>query len=65
MPDGHVSDRLLLTIILVSGSLAFAFGIWAGLGYPGLYDKYERTGRVSRDSPFQMLIEWIFGRFIR
>ena len=60
-----MSDRLLLAIILVSGFLAFAFGIWAGLGYPGLYEKYERTGRVSRDTPFQMLIEWIFGRFIK
>ena len=65
MPGDLVSDQVLLTIIIVSGALAFAFGIWAGLGYPGLYDKYAKTGRVSRTSPFEMLIDWIFGRFVR
>lgn len=65
MPGELVSDQILLAIIIVSGILAFAFGIWAGLGYPGLFDKYEKTGRVSRTSPFEMLIDWIFGRFVR
>lgn len=60
-----VSDQLLLAIIVVSGVLALGFGLWAGLGYPGLYDKYEKTGRVSRQSPFEMLIDWVFGRFVR
>jgi len=60
-----VNDRILLGIIVVSGILAFGFGIWAGLGYPGLYEKYEKTGRVSRTSPFEMLVDWLFGRFIR
>jgi hypothetical protein len=26
---------------IVGGAVAFAFGIWAGLGYPGWYDKYD------------------------
>ena len=65
MPGDLVSDQILLTIIIVCGIFAFAFGIWAGLGYPGLFDKYEKTGRVSRTSPFEMLIDWIFGRFVR
>lgn len=60
-----MNDRILLGIIVVSGIIALGFGIWAGLGYPGLYQKYEKTGRVSRTSPFEMLVDWIFGRFLR
>jgi hypothetical protein len=51
-----MSDQTLLLLILVTGILAFAFGIWAGLGYPGLYDKYERTGRAPRESPLRWLV---------
>jgi len=46
-----MTDRTLLLILSIPAVLAFGFGIWAGLGYPGLYDKYERTGRASRESP--------------
>ena len=60
-----MNDSFLLAIIVVSGVLALGFGIWAGLGYPGLYEKYEKTGKVSRSSPFDMLLDWIFGRFLR
>lgn len=60
-----MNDSILLGIIVVSGIIALGFGIWAGLGYPGLYQKYEKTGRVSRTSPFEMLVDWIFGRFLR
>ena len=60
-----MNDRILLATIIASSILAFGFGIWAGFGYPGLYDKFEKTGRASRTSPFEMLIDWIFGRFIR
>ena len=60
-----MNDRILLGIIIVSGAVALGFGIWAGLGYPGLFGKYEKTGRVSRSSPFEVLIDWVFGRFIR
>jgi len=60
-----MNDTILLGIILVSGAAALGFGIWAGLGYPGMFDKYEKTGRVSRSSPFEALIDWVFVRFIR
>jgi len=53
-----MSERTLLLILSIPAALAFAFGIWAGLGYPGLYDKYESTGRASRESP----LGWILGR---
>lgn len=43
-----MSDAALLLVLLVPLGLAFAFGIWAGLGYPGRYDRYERTGRAPR-----------------
>lgn len=51
-----MSDQTLLLLILITGILAFAFGIWAGLGYPGLYDKYDRTGRAPRGSPLKWLL---------
>lgn len=43
-----MSDGVLLIVLLVPMALALLFGIWAGLGYPGLYDRYERTGRAPR-----------------
>jgi hypothetical protein len=45
--------------------LAFALGIWIGLGYPGLYEKYESTGKAPRMSPFEMMVDWIRGKFRR
>lgn len=51
-----MSDGTLLMILLVPAVLAFAFGVWAGLGYPGLHDKYERTGRAPRESPLSWLL---------
>lgn len=53
-----MSDQLLLVLIVVSMVLAFAAGIWIGLGYPGLYDRYEDTGsRVPRKSPYRILMD--------
>lgn len=53
-----------LVVLLVAGmAMAFALGIWIGLGYPGLYDKYELTGRASRRSPFEMLVDRIVSAF--
>lgn len=51
-----MSDGTLLLILLIPAGIAFAFGIWAGLGYPGLYDKYARTGRAPRESPLKWLL---------
>lgn len=60
-----MSDLTLLILIIAGGVLAFALGIWIGLGYPGLYEKYESTGKVPRMSPFEMLADWIYQRFRR
>lgn len=60
-----MSDLTLLILIIVGGVLAFALGIWIGLGYPGLYERYESTGKVPRMSPFEMLVDWIYEKFRR
>ncbi len=60
-----MSDLTLLILIIVGGVLAFALGIWIGLGYPGLYEKYESTGKVPRMTPFEMLVDWIYEKFRR
>jgi len=60
-----MSDRTLLAIIGFLSLLALAFGIWAGLGYPGLYDKYDKTGRAPRIAPFEMLVDWIIRKLRR
>lgn len=58
-----MSDRLLLVLLVGSMILAFGLGLWIGLGYPGLYDRYESTGKVPRRSPFQQLLDKIFRSF--
>lgn len=60
-----MSDRTLLIILLIPMVVAFAFGIWAGLGYPGRYDKYESTGKVPRSTPFERMMEWVVRRLDR
>ncbi|HSM07562.1 MAG TPA: hypothetical protein VLA33_00915 [Gemmatimonadota bacterium] len=60
-----MSDLTLLILIIAGGVLAFALGIWIGLGYPGLYEKYESTGKVPRMSPFEMLVDWIYEKLRR
>jgi hypothetical protein len=60
-----MTDRTLLIILVTLAIVAFAVGIWVGLGYPGLYDKYESTGKVQRVSPFEMLMDWVVRRFDR
>ncbi len=51
-----MSDGTLLLVLAVPAAIAFGFGIWAGLGYPGLYDRYARTGRAPRESPLRWLL---------
>jgi hypothetical protein len=60
-----MSDQALLTVLVVLAVLSFAIGIWVGLGYPGLYGKYESTGKAPRVTPFEMLMDWIVRKFDR
>ena len=60
-----MSDQVLLPILIALAVIAFAVGIWVGLGYPGLYDKYEQTGKAPRVTPFEMLMDWVVRRFDR
>lgn len=55
-----MSDRIVLALLVAGMLLALGLGIWIGLGYPGLYDKYESTGTTApRRTPFEMLVDWI------
>ncbi|MCL7979199.1 MAG: hypothetical protein M8872_01485 [marine benthic group bacterium] len=60
-----MNDQTLLTILIVLAVLALGLGIWIGLGYPGLYHKYESTGKAPRVTPFEMLMDWVVRRFDR
>lgn len=57
-----MSEDTLFVLVVAGMILAFGLGIWIGLGYPGLYDKYEQTGKAPRMSPFAMLVGWLTGR---
>ena len=58
-----MSDRTLLILMAIPAIIAFAFGIWAGLGYPGMYDRFASTGRAPREAPYKRLLRWLgFGR---
>lgn len=60
-----MSDQTWLIILLIPMLAAFAFGVWAGLGFPGLYEKYESTGRASRRTPFERVVDWVVERLDR
>lgn len=52
-----MSDSTFFILIVIAGVLALAVGVWIGLGYPGLYDRYENTGaHAPRVSPFRRLL---------
>lgn len=57
-----MSPTTILVLLVVPLLLAFGYGIWVGLGYPGLYDRYEKTGRAPRKTPWQMLVDWLVDR---
>ncbi len=57
-----MNDLTLLILLLTGAGIAFGVGIWVGLGYPGLFEKYESTGRAPRQSPFELVIDWVFGK---
>ena len=60
-----MNDQTLLIILVTLAAVAFAVGIWVGLGYPGWFDKYESTGKAPRASPFETLMDWVVRRFDR
>lgn len=52
-----MSDSALLLLLVLLAGLAFGLGVWIGLGYPGLHDRYEDTGaRAQRVAPFRQLL---------
>lgn len=57
-----MSPTIILVLLVVPLFLAFGYGIWVGLGYPGLYDRGEKTGRAPRKTPWQMLVDWLVER---
>ena len=57
-----MNDLTLLILLLAGAGIAFGVGIWVGLGYPGLFEKYESTGRAPRQSPFALVIDWVYGK---
>jgi hypothetical protein len=58
-----MSDRTLLVLLAVPMVLSLGLGVWIGLGYPGLYGKYESRAESSRRTPFEMLVDWLVQRF--
>lgn len=49
-----------LVLWIVGGVLALAFGIWAGLGYPGLLDRYGPG--PSRSRRMGTWLNWLMER---
>jgi len=62
-----MSPLLQVFLIVLGMVLALALGIWVGLGYPGLYGKYEATGSLNRRrrTPFEAVTDWIVGKIDR
>ena len=57
-----MSYTLILAALVVPMLAALGFGIWAGLGYPGLYERFESGGAARRRTPFEMLVDWLVDR---
>jgi len=57
-----MDDRIFLILLIVASVLALAIGVWVGLGYPGLYDRYEDTGaQAERKAPYRVLLDQLGG----
>jgi hypothetical protein len=57
-----MTDRTFLILLIVASVLALVLGVWIGLGYPGLYERYEDTGsRAPRQAPIRMLLDRLGG----
>jgi hypothetical protein len=57
-----VSDRTFLILLIAASVLAVAIGVWIGLGYPGLYDRYQDTGaKAPRTAPIRVLLDRLGG----
>jgi len=57
-----MSDTTFLILLIVASALALAVGVWVGLGYPGLYDRYEDTGtKAPRRAPIRVLLDRMGG----
>jgi hypothetical protein len=54
-----MSERIQVFLIIAPMVLALAFGLWVGLGYPGLYDRHESTARRRRRSPSEIFADWV------
>lgn len=57
-----MSYGTILILLAVPMVLALGFGLWAGLGYPGLYERHESGGRTPRRTPFEMMVDWLVDR---
>ena len=55
-----MNDGTLQLILIGAGGLvallALVFGVWIGLGSPGLHGRYEQTGKAPRQSPWRWLL---------
>lgn len=53
-----MSDQTFLALLIVASVAALAVGVWIGLGYPGLYGRYEDTGaKAPRKAPIRVLLD--------
>lgn len=53
-----MSEQLQVFLIIAPMVLALAFGLWAGLGYPGLYGRHESSKTLRRRSLADLLADW-------